>query len=391
MASPIRQKKFATRENLIYLIFASTYLHFAVTALVGIVTGIVLFARKDFRKQIFVHRGCHIFILFSVAGVIMAAVHGNWLGVACSAGVLLVLIIGFWIRSVMRRGVMERALSYCCMMSIGIMPCAVIERLFFVREDMRCCLWFFNPNYMATMCMIAFAFCVYKLLNGKGHLWIYITGIICNTVSMYLSGSLFIWVDVFIVTALLLVLFKKWPTIAVLLGVMAAFCMVLYFSPELLPRSSAASWTTGTRFSVWSAAIEEIKKSPFFGRGFLTYMQICGDYPGAFVTHHTHNIIVDPLLNFGIVGTSLLLPYFIFYFVSLKRCYEHLVCRNTTHLILALSVTILVHGLIDITFMWIQTGLLLVLVMGGLGMDEKLLKRLYPNQQEPFLNKLKRR
>ena len=326
-------KSVVTRENLIYLVFASTFLHYIVTAAAAFFTAVVLLVRRDTRNQVFAHRGTKIFAVFSLFGALLAVIYANWLGLACSVGFFVIMIVGFWVRTVMRRGVFERALSICCAESIAVGVAAVAEWFLIAphidKIEYRCRLWFANPNYLGVMSVIAFACCVYKLLRGRGHLWIYIAGLVSNIVSIYLCASLFIWVELFLTTSILLILFGKWPTLGLFFGIMAAFLMTLYFAPQILPRYSAVGWTTEQRFSIWMASLEEIKRSPFFGRGFLTYMQICRNYPGAFVSSHTHNILLDPLLNFGIVGTALLSPYFVFYFAKLKRCYDYPIRKSS--------------------------------------------------------------
>ncbi len=374
--SLLKRGKLLSRENLIYLLFISTYLHYVITGAVMLVAVVAIVTDKVARKQLFVHPGSKFLPVFSAAAFLMAAVVENWLGALCAAGFFLILLIMLWVRSVMRRGVFERALSYCAAVSCIMAPLAVLELKFFPPADMRIKLWFFNSNYMAFMSLIAFAICVYKLLHGKGHLWTYAVGIVCNLVTMYICGSIFIWVDVFVVTALLLVLFKKWPSVAILFGILAAVFIALEFMPELLPRYSVAGVATDQRFSIWRAAIQEIKKSPFIGKGFLGFNHIHGEYPDAYPAPHTHNILLEVLLDFGLVGTALMLPFFVCYIRNLKKCYEYYLDRRSTNLILALLVAMAIHGFTDIVFLWIQTGGLMALIMGGLGMDEKLLGRI---------------
>lgn len=368
-------KKYLTRENLIYLLFISTYLHFAITAVVFLGVGVFILCNKFNRKQVFVHPGSKFIPVFSAAALLMALIAGNWFGAAAAVGFFIIVAITLWVRGVMRRGVFERALSYCCVVSSFLAPLAFVQMKFFPPEDERAVLWFFNSNFMAYMCLIAFGISAYKLLNGKGHLWIYAVSLLANIVSMYYCGSIFIWVDCFVVTAMLLVLFKKWPAVAILLGLLAVGAIALYFSPELMPRWYAVNDSSNSRFSIWRAAVQEIKKSPFIGKGFLAFNHINSNYPEAFAAPHTHNMLLELLLDFGILGSALLIPFFVFYFKNLKRCFEYSVNRNTTNLILALVVATAVHGFIDIVFIWIQTGGLLGLMLAGLGMDERLLNR----------------
>ena len=54
-------------------------------------------------------------------------------------------------------------------------------------------------------------------------------------------------------------------------------------------------------------------------------------------------------------------------------------CRNAqtklqqTSLILAALAALVVHATVDLTFLWIQTGLLYSLILGGIGGEERLL------------------
>ena len=116
----------------------------------------------------------------------------------------------------------------------------------------------------------------------------------------------------------------------------------------------------------------------------MTFNHINSNYPEAFAAPHTHNMLLEILLDFGIIGCALLIPFFVFYFKNLKKCFEYSVNRNTTNLILALVVATAVHGFIDIVFIWIQTGALLGLILAGLGMDEKLLQRVSSKPIKPL-------
>jgi O-antigen/teichoic acid export membrane protein len=83
---------------------------------------------------------------------------------------------------------------------------------------------------------------------------------------------------------------------------------------------------------------------------------------------------MELILSFGIVGTIIITTFFVMYY---KRVF---VCRNAqskyyfSSIAVALTAAIAAHGLIDLTFMWVQTGLLYCLLMGGIGVEERLLK-----------------
>ena len=105
----------------------------------------------------------------------------------------------------------------------------------------------------------------------------------------------------------------------------------------------------------------------------MGYYHIYANYPGSYATTHCHNLLLDLLLNFGVVGTVFPI-WFIVGYVKRAIC-----CRNAqtklqqTSLILAALAALVVHATVDLTFLWIQTGLLYCLILGGIGGEERLL------------------
>jgi hypothetical protein len=76
------------------------------------------------------------------------------------------------------------------------------------------------------------------------------------------------------------------------------------------------------------------------------------------------------LLNFGIVGSGILLIYIIKYYKKVfNLCFKK---NNTmiTSLILAITASALVHGTTDITLLWVQTLPLFLFILSGLGSFE---------------------
>ena len=162
--------------------------------------------------------------------------------------------------------------------------------------------------------------------------------------------------------------------LSILLLLAGTACIVLYCVPELLPRIQDSNITTDNRVVIWRTSLQAIAKSPIFGRGFLTYYHIYSDFPGSYPTTHAHNILLEPILSFGIVGTALMLIPLIYYYRRVILCRNAQNKLNATSLILALSCALVIHGTTDLTFMWIQTGLLYCLIMGGVGIEERMLK-----------------
>lgn len=289
-------------------------------------------------------------------------------------GFFLIMVIILYARTCVTKGVFESSLNVACFLSVFITIFAVIERLLSHSDKLyRCKTVFFNPNYMATVVSTVVIICAYKVITKQGNQLLYYIIASFNVVSLYLCGSLFAWVNIFIAVAALLFIFHRHQLLSIFLLVAATGCIVLYSKPDLLPRLAESQLTTENRFDIWGVVIKAILKSPFVGRGFLTYYNIYQSYPGSYPTQHAHSLYLDPILNFGILGTALLLVYFVYYYKKLLLCRNLLNNSRISALIFALTASTLVHGLIDVTILWVQSGLLLGYIMAGLGIEERML------------------
>ena len=112
----------------------------------------------------------------------------------------------------------------------------------------------------------------------------------------------------------------------------------------------------------------------FRSQGFLTYFHNANQNPDMYQTTHAHNFALEPLLSFGIIGSALLLILLWIYFKKVIECKETLNNQKITALILSLCSAVLIHATTDMTLMWIQTGLLYVLVLSAVGIEERKLK-----------------
>jgi O-antigen ligase len=117
--------------------------------------------------------------------------------------------------------------------------------------------------------------------------------------------------------------------------------------------------------------MEQIKASPLFGHGFMSFYYLFNSTYRNRRIPHSHSIYLDMLLNFGVVGTGLFLWFIIKYYVTLIK--DRMKENNImiTSLIVAVVVAALAHGATDLTLLWIQTFPLLMIILSGLGAQEK--------------------
>jgi O-antigen ligase len=331
---------------------------------------------KQWRESTFSFRGKGFFFLFIAYTVVVAFYFKNFLGVAVSLGFFLVITVSYYARSVMTQRVFERCLDICCYAAIPLGVAAAVEKILNAQvSDYSCKLWFFNENYFCAVMAAVVIICAFNATSHKGPVLKYYICAVFGGIAMYFGESMFALVELFVGLCILLILKKKHLLLAMFLAAVVVCIIVLYAVPDIFPRLSEANITTERRIRIWNEAMVFIKENPLFGRGFLSYYYYAGQNPDMYQTAHTHNFAMEFLLCFGVVGTTLLVLFLWSYYRKVAECKELLRENCATTLILALSAAIIIHMTTDMTVMWIQTGLLYGLILGGVGIDERTLNR----------------
>lgn len=363
-------------ENLIYLAFISVFLHYIITAIVAITIGVYLLFNKETCKKAFSFSGKGFFIAFTVYTILVALYHKNFIGVAVSCGFYLIIVISYYVRSVVTERVFERCLDICCYAAVPLGLAAVVEKLLNAQTpDYSCKLWFFNENYFCSVLAAVVLMCAYNATSHKGPVLKYYVCAAFGGIAMYLGESMFAIVELFVGLCVLLILKRKHLMLAMFLMAVVVCLIIIYAVPDIFPRLSEANITTERRIRIWNEAMVFIKENPLFGRGFLSYYQYAGLHPDMYQTAHAHNFAIEFLLSFGIIGTILLVLFLWSYYRKVAECKELLRTNCATTIILTISAAVMIHMTTDMTIMWIQTGLLYGLILGGLGIDERALNK----------------
>ena len=367
-------KKLTSSDNLIYIAFAAAFLPFIATGIVMVALGIYLLLAK--RDRVFVHSGRSLLILFTVYTALIGLLRDNLIGFLCSVGFFLIFVICYYVRTEITSNVFQKGLDIACWMCFPVCVSVIVEKLSHSHiEDYRCQSWFFNANYLCTMMAMMIVVCTYKLLITTKGKPFYLLTILASGITMYLGESIFAIIEVGVGIFTLLILYKKRTVLITSLAIAGIALIMLYINPGLFPRILDSSTSTDQRIFVWDQAIEYIKLSPLFGHGFLSYYHLQGIHGSMWNTAHTHNFVFEPLLCFGLVGTAIFVAFLWTYYEKISECKSLLRKGKVTNLILALSAAIIIHCTVDLTIIWIQTGLLFALIIGGIGVDEKTLNR----------------
>ena len=364
-----------TATNIIAYCVVAVFLPYVLSAIVLGFLAIYVLLNSKTRQLIFIHKGSKLLKLFFVYSIFISFVYGNWMGVAVGIGMVLMLSLGLYLRSIMTRGRYEKALTMICTMSLTSSGYAVFEALihYLTGEGFhhRISAVFSHPNYFGTIAATVIIICVYKVLTSKENKWFFYAVTLANIVSLYLCMSMFAFIEVFIGILVLLAVLKRryllmlWVTVAVV-----GAGLIFIVNVNLIPRLSDVEVTIRLRQQIWDLALVQIKKNPFFGHGLLSFRHLNHAMYQNRQIPHSHSIYLDTILNFGIVGTILFLGYFIRYYIDVITNVIRGKNVRRAALILAVTVASLVHGTTDLTLFWIQTSALFLILLAGQG-DEK--------------------
>ena len=82
----------------------------------------------------------------------------------------------------------------------------------------------------------------------------------------------------------------------------------------------------------------------------------------SFQTTHAHNLYLNLLLDFGVVGTILFLIVMFQMMRPIIAAFRHHYAKNMRMLVVGQLAVVLFHGMTDVTYLWVQTGMLTMII-----------------------------
>jgi len=332
-------------------------------------TGYIFIVKgKELKRKVFGGRANLFLFIFTALTVAVAAVYKNLLGMGVSVLFIFIIFIMNFSAAVCTKDFFIKLLKTIAALSLSLAFSTFAEKIYYLAENSnhRCLSYCMNPNYLAELLMISILASAYLELSRNAHgLYCYIIAAI-DLIAMLLTGSMFACVSLLLGIAVMLILMRRRILLSLLLILVSMGLSVLIMMPELLPRFGEIAITTGLRMRIWNTSIDSIRTSFLFGKGFLSYSFVSHQVPDAYVGWHAHNLLLECLISFGVVGTSLISAYFILFFRRFTKVNELLGDRNGVFcFVIALVAAATVHSLVDLTFFWCQTGLLGAILIGG--------------------------
>ncbi len=353
---------------------AAIFMPYILSTIVLVFLAIYLMVNKQTRQMIFINKGSMILKIFMAYSLIVPALYRNLAGFATGVVMIFAAVLGLYIRNIMTKELFERLMTLVCTFSLTSAGYALVEKLVNDLENgsSRVSAVFFYPNYFGTVVGMVIIVCAYKVLTKQKNPWFYYMVAFVNLISMYLCKSMFVWVEVFVGVAVLLIVLKRHRLLSIWLfaAALGSF-LILFLGVNIIPRLNDVEVTVRLRQQIWSEAFGAIAQTPWFGHGYYSYMYLFHSSYLNQVIPHSHSIYIDTILNFGIIGTVLIVLYFTkIYKLIFRICFKE---KNTkiTSLILAITAAALAHGITDVTLLWVQTMPFFLLILAGVGAYER--------------------
>lgn len=380
-----RNRNARLAKLLILLCAISCFTYFNAARAVICVSAVLFCILPGTRSKIFVHRGSLIISLFVLITSVVALCYGNKLGFLCALSFLAMMTVSFVTRSIATKRFYEQLLDCIiiggCLATLG----SIIERI--VHYDVpgyRCTVLYPNPNFFGIGVTLVVLICAYKAIGRAKHSYIYYIAAVFNAVGIYLCGSMSLWVIAAIGIVIFLIISHEYKLLAVFIGLGVLVLITIILIPQFLPRINEMGDTTDNRITIWNFAIKHIKDTPIFGRGFFAYKhlynQLSSTDPTIYKASLCHNIVIDSLLCHGIVGTALIFAYLTQYIRDIFACHTVLKSKEQDYTIIKFIVSVAAavacYGMIDTTVVWVQTGMIILFIASGIGVEERKVKHI---------------
>lgn len=358
------------KPNLFYIVSISMLLPIYVHAFVLVFTTLYLiWQRRNTVMDTFItNKWLSIFLIYVL---IVSLINQNYMGVLVT---LIYFIIAIYFSSYLKWVNIERFLKTLNIFVLGSIAAgiyAIIVYLVYVFRHGYTILYvfqysnvqtraestFFNPNYYGLFCIFALIMGMYLLLKtdyAKRYKYHYYTSFAINIICIFLTASRMVLPTV----GVALVWFTFWTKrkyVWYIIGVAVVGVIALIINPDLIPRFTSIVYAFEDRFALWEVGWQIFLSSPIFGRGAMSYMDLYYLYTDK-SDMHAHQLLINSLADFGIVGVGLIIMMMKSYIGSLFDLANNMRYRPEFTLISTMVLTVLVHGLMDVSIHWTQTG-----------------------------------
>ncbi|MDD7281947.1 O-antigen ligase family protein [Floccifex sp.] len=372
-----RFSSLSEEEKLIFVSFFLLFMNIFIHAIC--IVGIVIYAyrKKELKADVKKMPGAKYLLLLTALSFVVSVFYKNLYGIGIAIGLFFVFLYISFVRQHLNKNLFGLIIEMMIWMSlfinlVGLAQFWNISRIndysfftfhIFNSPKRRISSTFLNANYYAMMLEFLITCCMFRFVQVKK--WkekaIYVVIGLFDFFMLYLTGCRAALLPFVVMVPVFLFFSKeyKWSILSIICIVLAIG--IIIYDPSLIPRVDDLK-TVGSRFKIWSCAWMAIKDHPIFGLGPFGYSVAYKIYNGH-VAPHAHNIYIDSVLSYGIVGVILIGLAIKQIGKDCLRLYKWKENEEYFALCVATIIIVLIHGIMDVTLMNLCTGVFILLMM----------------------------
>lgn len=376
-----RWDSFTVDERIITICAVSLFLPYQMVVVPEMITVFRALLKKDVRSKMnSVSSSEYIYfsiILFTLPAILFR----NWFGLMGGVVLWLMLVFMLYLFTVMTVRFYNNLIDLMLILSLFATAFGVVDKFalhWFIFEG-RTSSVFYNANYYGYMLELFVIIALYRF--EKRHSIGYLIILFVNLGSILLCDCRTAWVALAVALMFYAVHYKhnvKWVIVVMLVTVISVIVVlgVPMFSSRMA--GEVVGKDLDKRSLIWSTAFEWIKHQPIFGYGMNSFREICIRTNANRIRWHSHNLVLNVLLDFGIVG----LAYFscmagrvVSVLNKPQFCMSYGLIRK---LIMVAALATMIHGVTDVPLLGIQTAVAMIYIVSGCSVErnERVFKRL---------------
>ena len=377
----VRWDHLSLDERMITVCVVSLFLPYQMVAVPGLFTVFRALLDKDVRHKMsdvsfseYVYGSILIFTLPAIA-------FRNWFGLMGGVVLWLMLVFMLYLFTVMTVRFYNNLIDLMLILSMFAMAFGVADKFvlhWFIFEG-RTSSVFFNANYYGYMLELFVIMALYRFENR--HSTGYLIILFANLGSILLCDCRTAWVALAVALTFYAVHYKrdvKWVMVIMLVTILSIIVVlgVPMFSGRM--ESEVLDKDVNKRYQIWLTAYEWIGKQPLFGYGMNSFREICVRTQAKRIRWHSHNLVLNVLLDFGVIGLayfSCMAGKIVSVLNKPQYCVSYGMIRK---LIMVATLATLIHGVTDVPVLGVQTALALIFIISGCSVErnERVFKRL---------------
>lgn len=311
-------------------------------------------------------------------------IYGKILGILGGIISLPFAIFALFVRTRMTKDLMARILPMLCIISVIAFFVALGQRVYYwnLNDDFRATSTFSNANYYAYFAELCILIALFKISQNHYKIWLYLPVILINICAVFLCQTRSVFPAVFVGAVALFLFMKRYRLLYLIVGIGVVASIMFMIDPTLLPRFSDFGQHFYERKQIWHVAADGFSLSPYFGRGIWSYVQniqyLKSIMPITLQTHvitakNAHNILLEPMLSFGIVGTGLIAVLFVDIVWRIQSRRKNGGINGEGALVFSFICASIMHGITDLPMLGVQSMVIVLLLLGlaGSGQQQK--------------------